>query len=182
MLSQTTLISILFIGVVAAILFVYIQQKTSRIEKNIKNVISFIKDIEKRIEENKQDVGDVGDVGDVHDAQGISNEFFNIEQNEVVEQESESESESDQEEEEEKQQDNQEEQVEATLDDEIININFKINNEEKDYKKLPVAQLRELALSLHLDIKGVQKLKKKDIIKLLDDHFTNKSEDNNINI
>lgn len=177
MLSQTTLISILFIGVVAAILFVYVQQKTSRIEKNIKNVISFIKDIEKRIEENKQDVGDVGDV---HDAQGISNEFFNIEQNEVVEQEYESESESEQEEEE--QQDDQEEQKKATLDDEIININFKINNEEKDYKKLPVAQLRELALSLHIDIEDVQKLKKKDIIKLLDDHFTNKSQDNNINI
>jgi uncharacterized protein YoxC len=192
MLNQTTMISILFIGFVAAILFVYVQQKTSRIEKNIKNVISFIKDIEKRIEGNKQHVHDVNDihhvqdvpddqdVQDVQDVQGVSNEFFSMEQNQVEEEE---ESEEESEEEESEEESEEENQGESTLDDEIINIKFKLSEEEQEnYKKQPVAQLRELIVSLNIDVQDVNKLKKKDIIELLENHYASDTKDNNINI
>ena len=177
------MLTIVFIAFVAATLFVYIQQKTSRIEKNIKNVISFIKDIEKRIEDNKQHT------------QGVSNEFFSVEETSVatpaaseaeedVESESEAESEAEAE---------AETQVgstgsagsegESVLDNEIINIKFKLNQDDKeDYKKKTVPQLKELVSSLNLNVQDIQKLKKKELIELLDHHYSNASEDNNIDI
>ena len=178
MFNQTTMISVLFIGFIAAILFVYVQQKTSRIEKNIKNVISFIKDIEKRIEEKKQDV---------------SNEFISVKQNVVeaeAEAEAEAESESDSEAEAEAEEEEEEEKLgiesESNLDEEIVNIKFNVN--EEDYKKKTVAQLREIVISMNIDVQDIHKLKKKEIIEILENYYTgasdndNDSDKNNINI
>ena len=173
MFNQTTMISVLFIGFIAAILFVYVQQKTSRIEKNIKNVISFIKDIEKRIEEKKQDV---------------SNEFISVKQN-VVEAEAESESDSEAEAEAEEEEEEEEKlgiESESNLDEEIVNIKFNVN--EEDYKKKTVAQLREIVISMNIDVQDIHKLKKKEIIEILENYYTgasdndNDSDKNNINI
>lgn len=171
------MISVLFIGFIAAILFVYVQQKTSRIEKNIKNVISFIKDIEKRIEEKKQDV---------------SNEFISVKQN-VVEAEAEAEAESEAESESESEAEAEAEaeerlgiESESNLDEEIVNIKFNVN--EEDYKKKTVAQLREIVISMNIDVQDIHKLKKKEIIEILENYYTgasdndNDSDKNNINI
>ena len=86
MFDKGTIVCMLLIVSVAIVLFLYVQQKTSRIEKNIKNVISFIKDVEQRVKENdNNDDYDVKHVSmNLNDDQDNEARFLSVHKNEIV--------------------------------------------------------------------------------------------------
>jgi len=207
MFDKGTIVCMLLIVSVAIVLFLYVQQKTSRIEKNIKNVISFIKDVEQRVKENDND--NVKHVNmNIHDNQNDEVTFLSVNKNEIVtqqNQEDNNDDDYDDDDDDDSSDSDSEEDVdhevdtetlahdasldnevdvetlanEASLDNEVVNIKFKVDADPSDLKKLPVSELRELITSLDIQVEDVQKLKKKDAQAILEVYYAEQDNNNN---
>lgn len=129
MFNQGIIVCLLFTTSIAICMFLYVHQKTSRMEKSIQQVISVIKDVEQMTKSNNNHV-----------------------QNEIIEEYDDDEDEDeDDEEDDDDEDDNEQENV-------------------VDYNKMNVSELKELVVSLHLS-DDAKKLKKKDLLELLDVHY-----------